>query len=752
MQNGPPENRRRPGEEQGPGQKGAPPPRRFRLNLLIIFGIFILIGILSLFWYMLQSAREIPLPVSDNVLLSALAVVITILSLLLILMVFRNLIKYYFEGRKTLPKAGIKTKLVIAFISFSVIPSILLFTIASLLITTSIDNWFNVRVENSLKESLDVAKVYYKNSELNTIYYGRQISKQITERKLLNEENLVQLKELINQKQKEYNLGVVEVFSATHEELVKAMNPDVPSTTFVGPRSEMIEIGLKGDEYTESEPMGEGDIIRGVVPVVSSWNLRDVVGVIVVNYYVQKSLATKMMNIISAFDEYRRQASLKNPKKLLYIMVLFMGTLVIAFSAIWMGLYLARKITIPIQDLTAATHRIADGYLDFVIDVNAKDEVGILVDSFNRMMSDLKSSKENLERTNIELKVSNEELDRRRSYIETILQNIDTGIISIDWQGRITTINAAAEKMLGVRMVEAKGNDYRDVLRFPKLLENIKVVTAGHKKSFGQDLQFLTEQKTLFIKTNVTALGDDRGNYLGAVVVLDDFTELSKAQKVAAWREVARRIAHEIKNPLTPIQLSAQRLRRKQEKNSPDLDAVLQECTATIINEVEGMKRLVNEFSQFAKMPDAQPAPNDLHEIVAEVSNLYEGHKAIEIIKNLDASLPILNIDKEQIRRALINLLENAVEAMDDHGRIWIRTRYHPDLQIVTLEVGDEGAGIRPEDREKLFLPYFSRKKSGTGLGLAIVDRIVKDHGGYIRVKDNTPRGTMFVIELPAAA
>ncbi len=739
-------------EDPGSSPERSQPPQRFRPNLLIIFGILVLIGFFSLFWYFLQGIRDIRLPVSYNLILFALVVVIIILSLLLILMVFRNLIKYYFEGRKTPPKAGIKTKLIIAFIGFSIIPSILLFAIASLLITTSIDNWFNVRVENSLKESLDVAKVYYKNSELNALYYGRQISEQITGRNLLNEGNLKKLRTLIHQKQKEYNLGVVEVFSATHEELVKAMNPEVPSTTFVGPRSEIIDIGLKGEEYAESEPMGEGDIIRGVVPVVSSWNRKDVVGTIVVNYYVQKSLSTKMMNIIDAFDEYRREASLKNPKKVLYIMVLFMGTLVIAFSAIWVGLYLARKITIPIQGLTDATHRIAEGDLDFVIDVEAKDEVGILLDSFNRMMSDLKSSKENLERTNIELKVSNEELDRRRSYIETILQNIDTGVISIDWQGRITTINQAAEKMLNVRMVEAKEKDYRDILKSPKLLEYVKMVTSGHKKSFGQDLQIATEQQPLFIKTHVSALEDDRGHYLGAVVVLDDFTELAKAQKVAAWREVARRIAHEIKNPLTPIQLSAQRLRRKQEKNSPDLDGVVRECTATIITEVEGMKRLVNEFSLFAKMPDAQPTPNDLHEIVMEVCNLYEGHKGIEIFKELDEDIPILNVDREQIRRVLINLLENAVEAMNDHGRIWIRTDYNVDLQMVTLEVGDEGEGIQPEDREKLFLPYFSRRKSGTGLGLAIVDRIVKDHGGYIRVKANTPRGTKFVIELPAAA
>ncbi len=730
-----------------------PPSRRFFRNYWIAaLGLILLSGMIFLVRGQFRGDGTFPFPVSDYVVLFALGLVIAILSLILLLMVFRNLIKYYFEGRKTKPRARIKTKLIIAFVGFSLIPSVLLFTTASFLITSSIDNWFNARVDRSLQESLDVAKVYYKNSELNALYYGRQISEQITENKLLNQGNLDELKELINRKQKEYNLGVVEVFSATHEELVKAMNPDVPSTTFVGPRSEIIEVGLQGKEVTDSEPAGEGDIIRGVVPILSSWNRKDVVGVLVVNYYVQKSLTAKMMNITQAFNEYRDQAMLKNPIKGIYVMFLLLVTLVIVFSATWVGLYQARKITIPIQDLTEATHRIAEGDLDFVIDVESKDEVGSLVDSFNRMMNDLKSSKENLERTNVELKVSNEELDRRRSYIETILRNIDTGVISLDWEGKVTTINPAAERMLDIPMVRARGKDYREVFQYPHLLESIRVVTTGHKKSFGREFQLPTSTRTLFLKTQVTALEDDRGNYLGAVIVLDDFSELVKAQKVAAWREVARRIAHEIKNPLTPIQLSAQRLRRKQEKQSDDLDEVLRECTGTIIREVDGLKRLVNEFSQFAKMPDARPTPNNLHEIVSEVCTLYEGHRGIEMIKELDEKLPILLVDREQVRRVLINLLENAVEAMDGEGRIWIRTDYNPDLQIATLEVCDEGVGIPPEDKGKLFLPYFSRKKSGTGLGLAIVDRIIKDHGGYIRVKDNTPKGTRFVIELPTAA
>jgi two-component system nitrogen regulation sensor histidine kinase NtrY len=257
----------------------------------------------------------------------------------------------------------------------------------------------------------------------------------------------------------------------------------------------------------------------------------------------------------------------------------------------------------------------------------------------------------------------------------------------------------------------------------------------------------------LTVLVNLNALRDESGNYIGMVAVLDDLSHLLKTQRMFAWKEVARRIAHEIKNPLTPIKLSAQRLRKKYSDKFHDDDHVFDECTATIIKQVDELKTLVNEFSSFARMPASNPSPNDLNAIVAETAALYKaGARKITFEVSIDKRLPVLNVDRDQIKRVLINLIDNAIAAVSDDGAVRIETRYAEGLQLAVIEVIDNGAGIPAEIKQKLFEPYFSTKKAGTGLGLAIVSNIIADHNGYIRVKDNAPRGTRFIIELPVKA
>jgi two-component system nitrogen regulation sensor histidine kinase NtrY len=274
------------------------------------------------------------------------------------------------------------------------------------------------------------------------------------------------------------------------------------------------------------------------------------------------------------------------------------------------------------------------------------------------------------------------------------------------------------------------------------------VVTKQDTISKQMTIPFREGKRTLLI--NLTVLRDDNEEFIGTVVVFDDLTHLLKAQRMAAWREVARRIAHEIKNPLTPIQLSAQRLRKRYLARFGDDERVFDECTSTIIKSVDELKTLVDEFSHFARMPAAQPSPNDLNEIIGEAVTLYqEAHRNITFSFLPDPALPQLSLDRDQIKRVLINLLDNAVAAIDGTGTIALQSRYNPDLQMATCTVADTGHGISPEDRPRLFEPYFSTKKEGTGLGLAIVNSIIADHHGFIRVRDNQPQGTVFVIELP---
>jgi len=420
------------------------------------------------------------------------------------------------------------------------------------------------------------------------------------------------------------------------------------------------------------------------------------------------------------------------------MMALLMVTLLIVFSATWFGFRLAKDITIPIKDLAEATHRIASGDLNFRIQMKAADEIGMLVQSFNQMTGDLQ--------------VSRSELEQRKKYMEFVLKNVAAGVISIDEKGNVTTINTSAEQMLEIQGETVLEKIFSEVLpkEYVKQIEQLlRELRISGKDSIERQVTVNLEGKSLSLLINLTTLRDEEGKPLGVVAVFDDLTQLIKAQRMAAWREVARRIAHEIKNPLTPIQLSAQRLRKRYlEKLQPD-GTVFDECTRTIVKQVEELKGMVNEFSNFARMPASQPTLNQLNDIIQEALVLFqEAHKRIrfEFISN---TLPIINLDRDQMKRVMINLIKNSLAAIESEGRIKIQTNYDPKLQMVRLEVSDDGCGIQDEDKGRLFEPYFSTKKSGTGLGLAIVNAIISDHNGYIRVRDNKPKGTTFVIELP---
>lgn len=727
--------------------------KRKREGLIIVIS---LLSIILLTWAEIHLARlRAAVPIESKILIFGLINVIILLVVLLIYLVFRNIAKLLMERRQNAIGAKLRTKLVLAFVGLSLVPTMLLFFVSAGFITNSIQNWFSQQVETSLDESMEVAQTYYKTSAANALHYGQQLSEFIKEQKLLNDENLPALKKLIRQKQQEYNLGVVEVFSSQREELVRAANPKLPRGDFTNPSSEDINIGLRGKELTRVNSSGKTDLIRGIVPIHSNWNPKDVVGVVVVNYYVPYSLVSKMKEISASYLEYRQLKILKNPIKTWYILTLFLITVVIVFLSIWFGVYLAKSLTIPIKELADATRQVADGNLDIHLGEKGADEIGILVSSFNKMTEDLRSHQLALKKTHAEIVRSNQELEQRRRYMETVLKNVTAGVISIDKDGALTTINTSAERLLQIHAGEVLGRNFRDVLR----AQHLDIVKGMLRDMVLAKQDTVSKQVTLPLKDtkltlflNLAVLRDENGEFMGTVVVFDDLTQLIKAQRMAAWREVARRIAHEIKNPLTPIQLSAQRLRKRYLNRFGDDEKVFDECTETIIKSVDEMKILVDEFSNFARMPTAQLTANNLNDIIREAQTLYqEAHRTITFSFQADESLPQLQLDRDQIKRVLINLLDNAVAAIDDTGRIDIESSYNKELQMATCVISDSGHGIAPEDRTRLFEPYFSTKKTGTGLGLAIVNSIISDHHGFIRIKDNFPKGTKFIIELPVS-
>lgn len=726
--------------------------KKRKLEGLIIVGALLLIIVLtSTEIHLSRLSSEVPM--ASNLLIFGFINVIILLIILLIFLIARNVAKLLMERRSNVLGAQLRTKLVLAFVALSLFPTMLLFFVSAGFISNSIKNWFNTQVETSLNESMEVAQTYYKNSATNALYYGQQLAATIKERKLLNDEKLPQLKVLIRQKQREYNLGIVEVFSSQREELVRAGNPKLPLGEYTNPSSEDLNVGLRGKELTRVTPIGKADLIRGIVPVYSNWNPNDVVGVVVVNYYVPYSLVSKMQEITTSYHEFRQLKILKTPITTGYILTLLLITMVILFLAVWFGVYLARSLTTPIQELAAATRQIAEGNLDINLEERGNDEISLLISAFNKMAADLRANQLALYDTNAELSRSNLELEERRRYMETVLSNVTAGVISVNKNGMLTTINKSAERMLHIKTVEVLGRHFREVLQATHLdivKEMLRDVVMAKQDIVSKQITLPLKDTKLTLRVNLAVLKDETGEFVGTVVVFDDLTQLIKAQRMAAWREVARRIAHEIKNPLTPIQLSAQRLRKRYLDRFSDDDKVFDQSTQIIIKSVDELKTLVDEFSQFARMPAAQPSANDLNDIIHEAVTLYrEAHRQIAFALAMDETIPQIKLDRDQIKRVLINLLENAVAAIGETGEISISSHYNPELAMATFIVADNGRGIPPEDKPRLFEPYFSTKKSGTGLGLAIVNSIIADHHGFIRVKDNDPHGSRFIIELP---
>ncbi|HQR16515.1 MAG TPA: ATP-binding protein [Nitrospira sp.] len=672
----------------------------------------------------------------------------------LTLLLSRNLIKAYFERRHRLVGSGFRAKLVAAFIGFSLIPTVLLALVASGLVNKAVDVWFNDQIEHVMKDSYEVARMHHAGHVSLAINSARAISHEIFREELLLPEQRDLLVAAIARKRDEYATAGIEVFSSKMETLTKALDPEVPVTVLDLPIGQLVLQVINGkQELTSVQEAQTGRLVRAGVPIASSVRRGEIDGVVVVDAYVPESLLGKMESIGRQYAEYKQMKAMKNPIKAGAYLLVAVITVMILFSATWFGFYVARGITVPIQRLAEATEAIAQGDLSVRIEAKATDEIGTLVESFNRMTADLQGSKSKVEEANVSLRQSNLELDRRRAYIETVVDTIAAGVLSIDRQGLITTFNPSAERMLGLWADRFRGRSANEVFKEYKLELFQSVydrMLADQRDNIALEGQLDLQGRFLTIGVHCSRMKDESNKDLGFVLIFEDLSELIKAQKAAAWREVAQRIAHEIKNPLTPIQLSAQRLRKKFQDKAPDFDRICDESTQVIVNEVASLKQMLDEFSKFARMPAPHMTMNSLDEVVKEVVALYESaHREIACVVSLDSDLPPFNFDREQIKRVFVNLCDNGIHAMNHKGRLWITTRYDTKQRRAVVTVADEGTGIAPEDQDKLFVPYFSRKKTGTGLGLAIVRRIVTDHDGQIHAGNHQPKGALFTFELP---
>jgi two-component system, NtrC family, nitrogen regulation sensor histidine kinase NtrY len=670
----------------------------FRASLIVLFLL-----IIASFWIELHYLEHGTIPFLTRILLLLLLNVTILAFLVLVFFVSKSIITLILERRNRVLGYKFKTKLIIILVALTLLPALSLFILSSGLIANYIDRWFAPQIKKPLEDSIEIAKTIYEIERQKTLDYARtfRAGGKISDN---------------------YH---VRRFSA----------PPLNA-------SETVSTAFAGKEGTEIIAGKRGDSIQAVIPEYNKKGRQT--GVIVVETQVTPKIMKHVGNIKDAYENYLALEAWKLPIKVNYLIILGFLTLVIAFMALWVGLKISKGITDPVQSLAQATELVAGGDLDVQVRINREDEIGLLVNSFNHMVKELKEGK-------ISLQSAYDESDRRRLFLENILDNINSGVIMLDTAGHILMINKRACSIISISPGQVLGKNYRELLALihSEGLRNVVSSIEGREfKPFKREVKALIGNRKLTLQIFIIGLRDAE-KYIGMLVVVDDITDIIEAQKALTWQDVAKKIAHEIKNPLTPIKLSAERMLKKWELKEADFDDVFHRSTRTIVKEVDSLKRLVDEFSKFGKMPEIRKIPSSLPALVHEVANLYRDYKGLDITVTIPDNPPQVELDGEQFKRVLINIFDNAIQAMTNSGRIDVTIDFDILSETANVSIADNGPGIQDEDKEKLFLPYFSTKKDGTGLGLAIANRIVTEHGGHIRVHDNEPCGTVFSISIP---
>lgn len=625
----------------------------------------------------------------------ALSTLIFILTVTLGFMLARNFVKLYVERHSNREGSRIRTKLVIGALVLTFTPVVFLVVFSMTVLNRNLDKWFT-RPGEDIK------------FDLNSV--GAAIEREAVDRAFALADWASTLPETNRARAGEPGLrGSLAEMCKQRDILEMRVEPQDGG---------MIRLCSEAPEDRKTVQVRRGDLV--------------------LTTFVPIDMARTQESIADAVSRYNRLHEEKRNTRSLYIRLLLLITLFILFLATWVALFLARQISVPISALLGAAQEIRRGNLTYRVRVNAIDELASLVRAFNEMTQELEANRD--------------ELEKRRQFTEAILESIPTGVISVSASGQIQSVNRALKGLFAAEKVD-RASRLEDLFGGEDIREIHYLMNRARRMGVAaSQLELTREGMQLHLSVTVAALEDKLTP--GFVLVLEDTSDMLRAQKAAAWHEVARRIAHEIKNPLTPISLCSDRMALQLENPGPNTSRILRECSRIISSEVETVRTLVDEFSQFARLPAAQPVVADLNDVVENALGVFAGRlENIEVIKHLDSSLPPVRIDREQFKRLVVNLVDNAAEAMKSSlvRRLYVGTSA-PTSDTVELIVADTGCGITAADKEKLFLPYFTTKTRGTGLGLAIVNHIVSEHGAQIRVEDNVPTGARFIVELPVAA
>ena len=741
---------------------------RHRKDFRFIFGgLTLLLLVCSLAYYMLQRGKGLPAELAANKLLLFVPLYINIILILTILLVLvRSVFRLLLERRHRILGSKFKTKLVLTAIGLSLIPVLILFPFATRLLLQSFDQWFGLPIEEIVDQAADTATALLDQIETTTARDARFVLAEVEAFDLDDLSQRPALQRRLQELHEASELAYLAVFDGT-ELIHGAADPTAGFNRAVSieGQSRFLQEAMERGEATkvDDSPSIEGQLILAAAAAepaqsAADSSSADVEGaegstdpgpppaevsrtVVVAGVVLPPDIAERSTSLLRANQSYLQMSVEKEKVRAVYVLNLLMVTLlvILAFSSI--GLRLARRMTAPIQALADGTRRISSGDLDHRVEVAVDDEVGVLVDAFNHMTQELKSNKELVDLSNRELVDANKRL-------AAVLQNVAAGVVSIDAEGKVLTCNGAALAILSQREEDVVGQSILEAWADPERGKLVMVLDEDVAEGHGHQVRMVIggEWKTLEVK--VTTLPDASGQPGGRVVVLEDLTELIYAQKMATWNEVARQIAHEIKNPLTPIRLTAERLLHKHRQGDPRLGETLESGVEVIVREVSSLKGMVDEFSRFARMPRPQPRQINLEEMVAETLSLYRDIKpGVDVEGQVEAEAKSVRFDPEQLKSVLINLLDNAVEATEAPGKVTLSTARQNGN--VMLHVADTGRGIPAQDLGKLFLPYYSTKGRGSGLGLAIVHRIVTDHNAVIHVAQNKPKGVVFSLEIP---
>ncbi|HSB09799.1 MAG TPA: ATP-binding protein [Blastocatellia bacterium] len=742
---------------------------RRRLTKVIILSIILLLLMLSL---IAQGGFNLapfvtPDTAAETLLLYALSTLNFLAFVTLLFVLLRNVLKLVRERRAARLGSKFKTRLVSYAIGLSLLPVLLLFFFAFGLLNRSIDRWFGEPAREIVDDARAIEESYFKKEESDLINIARAVARSV----MLGQRNdydSQEFKSRLEQEMADHNLALARIVLAggpkTFQRGEKLVETDIKETLSAAEQ----EVRAGAESFSGRD---EGDSPSAIF-VIAAIPLGQMNGqqAFVVAREFPPELTQRAATISEQHENFHSLLGKIKRIKAIYILLLAAVTLLLIFSASWLALYVARGITIPIQALAEATDRVAKGDFARPVEVVAEDELAVLVKSFNQMAAMLAENRERLERAAADLSRINLTLDNRRRYIETVLESLSTGVISTDENAGIATINRSALFMLGLKDKPEIGTPIDRVVEGPQGEELAALCRRARRSETAQaEIEFKrADGNLLSTATTAIALRTSEGAIEGLVIVIEDLTDLIQAERAAAWSEVALRMAHEIKNPLTPIQLSAERIIRNYQRGAnpePRLEEIIHEGTSTIVREVAALQRMVEEFSRFARLPEARPVEASLNDVVRDAVSLYADRlDGIRLDCRLSTDLPMLWIDTEQIKRVLVNLIDNAIEALSIDGTgggngsgagpeeriISLESSHSNSTDTVRLTVSDTGHGISPRDRDKLFLPKFSTRSRGTGLGLAIVSHIIADHKGRVWVEDNNPHGARFVIELPA--